>query len=53
MIIASAATPLVGALVEGGAAPWMVFLCITGLVGLVIVGISAKRAPDITEMAVH
>jgi DHA1 family bicyclomycin/chloramphenicol resistance-like MFS transporter len=53
MIISSAATPLVGALVEGGAAPWLVFLCITGIIGLVIVGVSAKRAPAITEMAAH
>lgn len=53
MIIASAATPLVGALVEGGPTPWMVFLCATGLIGLVIVGISAKRAPAVTEMAAH
>jgi DHA1 family bicyclomycin/chloramphenicol resistance-like MFS transporter len=53
MIIASAATPIVGALVEGGPVPWLVFLCVTGLVGLVIVGISAKRAPALTEMAGH
>lgn len=53
MIISSAATPLVGSLVAGGVTPWLIFLCVTGAIGLVIVGISAKRAPAITEMAAH
>ena len=53
LIISSAATPVSGALVSGGATPWLVFLVASGLVGLVIVGISARRAPVVADLGSH
>ncbi|MBP6683847.1 MAG: multidrug effflux MFS transporter [Leucobacter sp.] len=44
LIISSLATPLAGALVPGGSLLWLAGMAVTGVVALVIVGVSARRA---------
>jgi DHA1 family bicyclomycin/chloramphenicol resistance-like MFS transporter len=51
MIIASLSTPIVGSIVEFGAAPWLSFLLGAATVAVVIVTLSAKRSPAITDLA--
>ncbi|GAA1125115.1 hypothetical protein GCM10009670_15740 [Citricoccus alkalitolerans] len=51
MVIASMSTPIVGSIVQAGAAPWLIFLLGSGVVALIIVALSAGRAPAVSDLA--
>lgn len=53
LTISSAATPLSGLAVEAGVPAWLGFLMAGAAAALVIVGISAKRAPVLTDLESH
>lgn len=53
LIISSAATPLVGAIVPAGPLAWVGLLGATAAIAVAIVSISAVRAPALTNLASH
>ncbi|MFJ2618859.1 multidrug effflux MFS transporter [Glutamicibacter sp. NPDC087344] len=53
LTISAGATPLSGLAVASGAPAWLGFLIAAGAVALVIVSISAKRAPLLTDLESH
>lgn len=53
LIISSTATPAVGTLVEISPNAWLAFMLVAGVLGLMIVRIAAKRAPELTEIDGH
>ena len=53
LIISSAATPLVGAVVPAGQFAWLGVLGAAAAVAVAIVSVSALRAPKLTDLASH